>query len=341
MATAQAGTSTLDVHPPPSSSQSATVHNVTSNGAPQSSTHRVSPSRSRPSTADSNRNQTTGQPVPVASGPPSNSIYHGANLILDLIRAERRQAFEDAQRQIIFLKQQHNEHHTLYSRELASVSTKQRDSEHLISHLSNERDRYLKEITDVQTLALQARANALAARGEASEAAKAADEARSYLTAVQDALQQVGINVSQGDAETPNQLKITLGTQWLELIPSQTHTSDAPIADTNACDNSPPTTQHFISPLNFISFFRERSKTLDSQHNQHRSDIERVLEENAKQLDELRASRSENVIYSLKKERDDSVRAKAEAVAALEEMKRTMAERFNTLKSYARLSFST
>ncbi|OAX41294.1 hypothetical protein K503DRAFT_767834 [Rhizopogon vinicolor AM-OR11-026] len=355
MSTAQA-TST-DVQSPQTSSQSATLHDVVSNAAPQSSIHRVSPShsRSRPSTTTSNFIQTTGQPAPTGQGAPSSSIHHGANLILELIMAERKQAFEDTKRQITFLQQQYNEHRTTYLRELTSASTKRRDAENMVSHLSNERDRYLKEAVDVQNALLQARADAIAARREASEAVKASDDARSHLMAVQDTLQQVGIAVNQGDTEAPNTLKIILGTPWLELLIPDKSAPDTP-------GSHAPLTQLFTSPSDFISFFREHinrltealymtqngCKTFDSQRNQLQSDIctmdlhrteleslKRELEENLKNINERgsRVTELENEVHSLKKEREDAVRAKEEAVAALEEMRRTMEESVNTLKS--------
>ncbi|OJA14977.1 hypothetical protein AZE42_03220 [Rhizopogon vesiculosus] len=353
MSTAQA-TST-DVQSPQTPSQSATLHDVVSNGAPQLSIHRVSPSRSRPSTATSNLIQTTGQPAPIGQGAPSSSIHHGANLILELIMAERKQAFEDTKRQITFLQQQYNEHRTTYLRELTSASTKRRDAENMVSHLSNERDRHLKEATDVQNALLQVRADAIAARREASEAVKASDDARSHLMAVQDTLQQMGITVNQGDTEAPNTLKIILGTPWLELLIPDKSAPDTPSS------HAPPT-QIFTSPSDFISFFREHinrlteasyitqngCKILDSQRNQLQSDIctidlnrteleslKRELEENLKNIGEResRVTVLENEVHSLKKEREDAGRAKEEAVAALEEMRRTMEESVNTLQS--------
>jgi chromosome segregation ATPase len=326
MATVQL-TST-DAQTPQTPTEPETPNNAISDGVSQSSSHRVSPSRSRPSTAASSSTQTTGQPAPIDTGAPSSSIHHGANLILDLIRGERKQMFEDAQRQIIHLQQQHNERHAAYSQE----STKRRDAENMISHLSNERDRYLKEVTDIQNIALQARTDAIAARSEASEAVKVADDTRSHLIAVQDALQQVGITVIQGDTETPDKLKVILGTPWLELIPPETHSPDTPIQDTTASDdthNSSFPTQHLTSPSNFINHLietlhktQDSCKILDSQRNQFQSDlrtmdlgraelesVKRELEEHANKLSkrESRVTELESEIHSLKKEREDAV----------------------------------
>lgn len=364
MATVQA--TSADVRPPQASSRSPTLIDAASNGAPQSSIQRVSPSRSRPSSASSNLNQTTSQTAHIGLGPPSAAIHYGANLILELIRAERKQTFDDAQREIILLQRQYNEHHAAYSRELASVSAKRIDAENLISRLSNERDRCLKEATDIKEKALQANADAIAARNLASGALKAAGGASSCLTAVRDALQQAGITVSQGDAETPNTPKIILGTPWLELL-------DMPISDTGASNRNPSSfpcpTQALTSPSSYLSFLRahikrliealhttqNNRKTLDSQCNQLQSDLhaidfdrteldslKREFERNEMKLSEseVRVTGLESEIHSLKKEREDAVKAKQEAVATLEEMKR-MALSVNTLKSYVRHSSST
>src|SRR6267154_4687014 len=113
MATPQAS-SILSTDVPLSQSPSAALLHI--NATPN--VHNESQSRSRPSTATSNSNQTTGQFVPMDPGAVSNSIHHGANSILDLIRAERKQVFEDSQRQFARFQQQCTEKLTLSSREL-------------------------------------------------------------------------------------------------------------------------------------------------------------------------------------------------------------------------------
>jgi len=300
-------------------------------------------------------------------GPPSTAIHHGANLILELIRAERKQSFDDAQRQITLLQRQYSEHRAAFSRELESVSAKRVDAENMILRLSNERDRCLKEATDLKEKALQASADAVAARSLASEAMKATGGRNNCLMAVRDALQQAGMTVSQGDAETPTTLKIILGAPWLELI-----NLDTPISDTGASNSNPNSspTQALTSPSSYISFLRAHinrlietlhttqnsCKTLESQRNQLQSDLyaiksdrteleslKREFERNEMKLSEseVRVTVLESEIHSLKTEREDAVKAKQEAVATLEEMKRAITLNVNTLKSYVRLSFST
>ncbi|KAG1776762.1 hypothetical protein EV702DRAFT_1106268 [Suillus placidus] len=350
--------------PRSSSMSSATllIEDVTSNGAsiyPQS--HIQSP----PSTATSNSTQTTEQLAPIGMGQMSSSIHNGANLILDLIRTERQQAFEVGQRRNI--QQQHNEYYVSYSKMVREESTKRHEAEDTVAYLSNELAKYTKGATEAQNIALQARADATAARNTASEAERAADEARSHLMAVQDALQQVGITVSRDDSVTCNTPKITLGTPWLELIPSQIHGSDTPIPDSSSAlddksSSSPPPTQHLGLPLKWISFIKEHinhlsdtltavqnsCKDLESQRDQLQSDLrtlghdrneleslKREAEDNAKTLGQRKSklTQLENEIQWLKVERDDAVKAQAEAATALEEMKRTSAASAVTLKS--------
>ncbi|KAG2341647.1 hypothetical protein BDR05DRAFT_965059 [Suillus weaverae] len=355
-----------DAQLPRSSSATLLNEDVTSNGAsiyPQSHT------QSPPSTATSNSTQTTmtEQLAPVGMGPMSSSIHNGANLILDLIRTERQQAFEVGQRQMAHIQQQHNEYCVSYSKMVREESTKRHEAEDTVAYLSNELAKYTKGATEAQNIALQARADATAARNTASEAERAANEARSHLMAVQDALQQVGITVSRDDSVTCNTPKIILGTPWLELIPSQIHGSDTPIPDSsNALDDksssSPPPTQHLGLPLKWISFIKEHinhlsdtlttvqnsCKDLETQRDQLQSDLrtlghdrneleslKREAEDNAKTLGQWKSklTRLENEIQWLKVERDDAVKAQAEAATALEEMKRTSAASAVALKS--------
>lgn len=366
MATAQV--TSKDVQPSPTSSQPAIFHNVISNRTSQSPIEQIS----RPSTITSNQNQTPSQLASEAHGRPSRAIHIGANLIMELIKAERKQAFEDAQRQMA-LQQQTNERRPLCLQDPSSSSTKRCDTNDTVSQSLNERDRYMKEIIVAQNIASQAIADATSARGEAHEAVRAADHARRDLMAVQGALQQVGITVNKGDAETPFKLEIILGTPWLELTSLQTHSPDTPIPDPNASPpdsaaGSSPPTQHLTSPLNFVSFLKEHinglvaklhttqdnCRNLDSQRSQLQSDLRMAnfdrtrldnlkeeLEESAKKLGEreLRVTELENEVHSLKKEQEDLVRSKEEAVAALQESKRVMVENVNTLKSYAWPSF--
>ncbi|KAG1730807.1 uncharacterized protein EDB91DRAFT_741063 [Suillus paluster] len=360
MATPQAILGT-DVQPQQTSSATL-IHDITSNGASQPFIHREIQLRSRPSTATSNNNHTTGQSAPI--GAVSSSIHHGANLILDLIRTERQQVLSDAERQIGHLQQQYNEHRSLYSKEFIEESIKRRDAEHIASFLSTERERYTKEVTEAHNVALLARADVIAAQSTASEAARAADAAGIHLMAVQDALQQVGITISQDDSDTSNKPKIILGTPWLELIPSKIHSSDTPLPDpSNTPDGKPsfsPPIQHLLSsPSNFVVVLKEQIKYLSdnlsatqnsyaslvSQRNQLQSDLrnlgydrnqlessKRETEDNAKKLDQRQSeiTKLENKILWLKAERDDAVKAK---FTALDEMKRTMAESAITLKS--------
>ncbi|KAG2059775.1 hypothetical protein BDR06DRAFT_676113 [Suillus hirtellus] len=353
----------------PQSSSATLSEDITSNGTsiyPQSRT-RSPPS---PLTATSNSNQTT-----IGMGPMSGSIHNGANLILDLIRTERQQVFEVAQREMAHIQQQHNEYRASYSKVILEESIKRRDAEDKVVYLSTELARYTKGATEVQSIALQARAAATEAHSTASEAQKAADEARSHLVAVQDALQQVGITVSRDDSVASNTPKIILGTPWLELIPSQIHSSDTPLPDSSSVpDNkpgsSPSHTQHLGSPSKFISSIKEHishlsdtltvaqnsCKDLDSQRNQLQSDL-RVLchdrneleslkkkaEDNAELLGQWKTklTKLENEIQWLKVERDDAVKAEAEAVIACEEMRSTSAASAVALKSYIYLLFST
>lgn len=292
----------------------------------------------------------------------SSSIHNGANLILDLIRKERQQALEVGQRQIAHIQQQHKE----YSKVIQEGSTKRRDAEETILYLSGELAKYTKGPTEAQNIALQAKADATAARNTASEA-------RSRLMAIQDALQKVGITVSPDDSATSDTLKITLGAPWLELIPSQIHSPHLPLPDSSSApvdkpSSSPP--QHLGSPSKFISFIKEHInhlsdtliasqnsyKDLDSQRNQLQSDLctldidrneleslKKEKEDNAKMLDQWKSKleKLENEIRLLKVERDDAVKAQEEAATALEETRRTSAANAVTLNSCVCLLFST
>lgn len=292
----------------------------------------------------------------------SSSIHNGANLILDLIRKERQQALEVGQRQIAHIQQQHKE----YSKVIQEGSTKRRDAEETILYLSGELAKYTKGPTEAQNIALQAKADATAARNTASEA-------RSRLMAIQDALQKVGITVSPDDSATSDTLKITLGAPWLELIPSQIHSPHLPLSDSSSApvdkpSSSPP--QHLGSPSKFISFIKEHInhlsdtliasqnsyKDLDSQRNQLQSDLctldidrneleslKKEKEDNAKMLDQWKSKleKLENEIRLLKVERDDAVKAQEEAATALEETRRTSAANAVTLNSCVCLLFST
>ncbi|KAG1849973.1 hypothetical protein F4604DRAFT_1809701 [Suillus subluteus] len=348
----------------PQSSSATLIEDITSNSA---SIYSKSRTRSSPSTATSNSTQNTEQLTPIGMGPMSSSIHNGANLILDLIRTERQQAFEVGQRQMTHIQQQHNEHRMSYSKVVLEESTKRREAEDMVAYLSTELARYTKEATEVQNIALQARADATAAQNTTSEAERAAEEARSHLMAVHDALQQVGITVSRDDSVTSNTPKIILGTPWLELIPSQIHCSDTPLPNSSSApgdkqSSSPPPTQHIGSPLKYISFIKEHihhlgdtlaaaqnnCKDLESQHNQLQSDLstlghdrneleslKKETEDNAKMLGQWKSklTKLENDIQWLKLERDDAVKAKAEAATALEEMRRTSTASEETLKS--------
>ncbi|KAG1898476.1 uncharacterized protein F5891DRAFT_461303 [Suillus fuscotomentosus] len=337
----------------PQSSSATPSEDITSNGTsiyPQSHT-RSPPS---PLTATSNSNQTT-----IGMGPMSGSIHNGANLILDLIRTERQQVSEVGQREMAHIQQQHNEYRASYSKVILEESIKRRDAEDKVVYLSTELARYTKGATEVQSIALQARAAATVAHNTASEAEKAADEARSHLMAVQDALQQVGITVSRDDSVASNTPKIILGTPWLELIPSQIHSSDTPLPGSSSVpDNkpgsSPSHTQHLGSPSKFISSIKEHisylsdtltvaqnsCKDLDSQRNQLQSDLrmlchdrneleslKKKTEDNAELLGQWKTklAKLENEIQWLKVERDDAVKAEAEAAIACEEMRSTSA----------------
>ncbi|KAG1823346.1 uncharacterized protein BJ212DRAFT_673859 [Suillus subaureus] len=302
--------------------------------------------------------------MPIGMGPMSSSISNGANSILDLIRTERQQAFEDGQRQMAHTQQQHNEYHLSYSKAVLEESTKRREAEDTVAYLSTELARYTKEATEVQDIALQARADATAAQNTTSEAERAAEEARSHLMVVQDALHQVGITVSLDDSVTSNTPKIILGTPWLELIPSQIHSSDTPLPDSSGApddkpSSSPPPT---LSPLKCISLIKEHinylsdtltiaqnsCKDLESQRNQLQNDLctlghdrneleslKKETEDNVKMLSQWKSklTKLEHEIQWLKVERDDAVKAQAEAATALEEMRRTSAASAVTLKS--------
>lgn len=305
----------------------------------------------------------------------SSSINNGANLILDLIRNERQQAFEVGQRRIAHIQQQHNEYCVSYSKVVREESAKRRDAEDTVSSLSTELASTKKATSEAQNIALQARADATAARNTASEAERAADEARSHLMTVRDALQKVGITVSRDDSAASNTLKIILGTPWLELIPSQIHSPHAPLPDSSNApadkpSSSPPPLQHLGSPSKFISFIKEHInhlsdtltaaqnsyKDLDSQRNQLQSDLrtlshdrneleslKKETEDNVKMLDQWKSKHEklENEIKLLKVDRDDAVKAQEEAATALEEMRRTSAASAVTLNSYVCLLFST
>ncbi|KAG2073106.1 hypothetical protein BDR04DRAFT_353859 [Suillus decipiens] len=345
----------------PQFSSATLIEDILPNNA---SIYLQSHTRSPPLTATSNSTQTTERLASIGMGPMSSSIHNGANLILDLIRTERQQAFEVGQRRIAHIQQQHSEYRVSYSHAVMEESTKRRDAEDTVAHLSTELARYSKGATEVQNIILQARADATAAQNTASEAERAADEARSHLMAVQGALQQVGIAVSRDDPLTSHTPKIILGTPWLELIPSQIRSSDTSLPDlSSALDDkpspSPSLTQHLGSPLKWISFIKEHinhlsdtltatqnnCKDLESQRNQLQSDLctleneveslKKETENNAKMLDQwkYKLTKLENEIQWLKSERDDANKARAEAAIALEEMRMTSAASAATLKS--------
>lgn len=293
----------------------------------------------------------------------SSSIHNGANLILDLIRKERQQA----------IQQQHNEYYASYSKVTREESTKRHDAEETILYLSGELAKYTKGPTEAQNIALQAKADATAARNTASEAERAAFEARSHLMAVQDALQKVGITVSRDDSATSDTLKITLGAPWLELIPSQIHSPHLPLPDSSSAPVDKPSfssPKHLGSPSKFISFIKEHIdhlsdtliasqnsyKDLDSQRNQLQSDLyalgidrnelenlKKETEDNAKMLDQWKSKleKLENEIRLLKVERDHAVKVQEEVTTALEETRRTSAANEVTLNSCVCLLFST
>ncbi|KAG2154152.1 uncharacterized protein EDB93DRAFT_1269129 [Suillus bovinus] len=343
----------------PQSSSATFIKDMTSNGTsiyPQPHT------RSPPLTATSDSNENT-----IGMGPMSSSIHNGANLILDLIRTERQQAFEVGQRQISHLQQQHKECRVSYSKVVLEESNKRRDAEDKVAYLSNELARYTKGATEVQNIALQARVDATTARNTASEAERAADEARSHLMAVQDALQRVGIAVSQDDSVTSNTPKIILSGPWLQLIPSQIHSSDTSLPDPSSApddkpSSSPSPSHHISSPSTFISTITEHishlsntltaaqnsCKDLDAQRNQLQSDLRKLChdrneleslkmeaEHNTELLGQwkFKLTKLENETQLLKVERDDAVKAKAEAAIALEETRTTSAASAATLKS--------
>jgi predicted nucleic acid-binding Zn-ribbon protein len=354
----------------PKSSSATLIEDMTLNSA---SIYPQSHPRSPLSTAISNSTQTTEQHAPTGMGPMSSSIHNGANLILDLIRKERQQALEVGQRQIAHIQQQHNEYCASYSKAVREESTKRRDAEEKILYLTGELAKYTKGPSEAQNIALQAKADATAARNTASEAERAAAEARSHLTAVQDALQKVGITVSRDDSVPSDTLKIILGTPWLELIPSQIHSPHLPLPDSSSApvdkpSSSPP--QHLGSPSKFITFIKEHInhlsdtltasqnsyKDLDSQCNQLQSDLctlrldrnqleslKKETEDNAKILDQWKSKleKLEIEIKLLKVERDDAVKAQEEAATALEEMRRTSATSAVALTSCVYLLFST
>ncbi|KAG2357293.1 hypothetical protein BDR07DRAFT_378599 [Suillus spraguei] len=346
------------------SSSATPIEGISPNNA---SIYLQSHTRSPPLTATSNNTQTTERLASIGMGPMSSSIHNGANLILDLIRTERQQAFEVGQRRIAHIQQQHSEYRVSYSHAVMEESTKRRNAEDAVAHLSTELARYTKGATEVQKIVLQARADATAAQNTASEAERAADEARNHLVAVQDALQQVGITVSRDDPVTSNTPKIILGTPWLELIPSQMHSSDTPLPDlSSALDGKPSSslspTQHLGSPLKCISFIKKHinhlsdtlnaaqnnCKDLESQRNQLQSDLcmldhdrnelkslKQETEDSAKMLGQwkYKLTNLENEIQRLRSERDDANKAQAEAVIALKEMRMTSAVNAATLKS--------
>lgn len=338
----------------PRSSSATLIEDMTLNSA---SIYPQSHPRSPLSTAISNSTQTIEQHAPTGMGPMSSSIHNGANLILDLIRKERQQALEVGQRQIAHIQQQHNEYCASYSKVVREESTKRRDAEEKILYLTGELAKYTNGPTEAQNIALQAKADATAARNTASEAERAAAEARSHLAAVQDALQKFGITVSRDDSVTSDTLKIILGTPWLELIPSQIHSPHLPLPDSSSApvdkpSSSPP--HHLGSPSKFITFIKEHInhlsdtltasqnsyKDLDSQCNQLQNDLctlrldrneleslKKETEDNAKMLDQWKSKleKLEIEIKLLKVERDDAVKAQEEAATALEEMRRTSA----------------
>jgi hypothetical protein len=259
---------------------------------------------------------------------------------------------------------QHNERRISYSKVVLEESTKRREAEDKVAYLSTELARYTKGATEVQNNTLQARADATAAQ-KTSQAERAAEEARSHLMAVQDALQQVGITVSRDNSVTSNTPKIILGTPWLELIPSRIHSSDTPLPDFSSASDDKPSSSpdnHLGSPLKCISLIKEHinhlsdaliaaqnsCKNLESQRNQLQSDLrtlshdrneleslKKETEDNAKVLGQWKSKLTtlEDETQSLKIERDDAIKAQAEAATALKEMRKTSVAIAATLNS--------